>query len=60
MAEGNAQLGMVVRGFLKHMAKDPPTDDEIRATLEWLQQMVNGVLHGTQVQSLDEVVEALA
>lgn len=40
----NPQIGMVVRGLVKHLSRSPIADDEIRAAVEWAQSVLNGIV----------------
>jgi hypothetical protein len=42
--EESPQVGVVVRGFVKALEKDPPPDSEIINTCEYLRAIIAGIL----------------
>jgi len=37
-------MAVVIRGFITSLRRQPPTDDEIRVSLGYMREMIDGIL----------------
>lgn len=58
IASADPRLAMVTRAFAKHLRKNPVSDDDITAALDWTEAMIYQVRHGQPVSLVKEGVPA--
>lgn len=52
IASADPRLAMVTRAFAKHLRKNPVSDDDITAALDWTEAMIYQVRYGAKPVSL--------